>query len=62
MEIRDLMQYSEEDHIELLKEFGRTPETVKQDIEIVRTFLQKQPHLPEVPGKRHNQVHVYMKI
>lgn len=51
MEIRDLLLWNEEDRIELLNDYGRTVETVKQDIEIVRTFLQKQPHLPEIPGK-----------
>ncbi|EFA05518.1 alpha-tocopherol transfer protein-like [Tribolium castaneum] len=44
-----LQPISEAQKIEILKTFGRTPETVKSDIEAIEEWLKKQPHLQKIP-------------
>ncbi|XP_044260922.1 uncharacterized protein LOC123008924 [Tribolium madens] len=40
---------SETQKIGMLKDFDRTPETVKSDIESIEEWLKKQPHLQKIP-------------
>lgn len=41
----------DEDRLELLKkELGMTPEGVKQDVDAIISWVNKQPHLPDLKG------------
>lgn len=43
--IQELLIFTEEDKIAIMKEFDRTPENVIQDIESIKSWLNKQAYL-----------------
>lgn len=51
MASKQLMQYSEEDLVAILKHFGRTKKDIQADVDIIKNWLQMQPHIPEMPGE-----------
>lgn len=42
---------SDTEKIEILKKFGLSPEIVKKDVEAIKDWLRKQPHLAQIPSK-----------
>lgn len=48
---KDLLVYTDEDKIAMLKEFDRNTDSIKQDIEAIKNWVQKQPHLSAPPCK-----------
>lgn len=50
MGIDRIEDWTEQDRKDILQAYGRTDQSIIQDIESVRKWLEQQPHLPEVPG------------
>lgn len=48
--LKEVLESSPEDRVAILEEWGRTPETVKKDIEQVKEWLKKQPQIPYIPS------------
>ncbi|KAF2896943.1 hypothetical protein ILUMI_09237 [Ignelater luminosus] len=48
----ELLQYSELEREKILKIYGRTPQNICQDIDSIKEWLEKQPHLPEIPDNK----------
>lgn len=46
-----VLNYSECDRIAILKEFKRTPEMVREDVESFKEWMMSQPHFPEIISK-----------
>lgn len=51
MKPEKFLEWTEEDRIEILKAYDRTPESMAQDVESIKKWIEQQPHLPEMPGK-----------
>lgn len=48
--MKEIMLYTEEDMLAVLKCFGRTQKSAEEDVEAIENWLKTQPHIPEVTG------------
>lgn len=45
----------------LLKEFNMKPETVRQDVALVRQWMMKQPHFPRIPESKDEEINYWIE-
>ena len=46
-----MSQVSQDTKKKIYETFGRNEEMVEDDVNIIKTWMQTQPHLPEILGK-----------
>lgn len=47
----EIMFYTDEDILAVLKHFGKTKKSLGEDVQIIQNWLKTQPHIPEVTGE-----------
>lgn len=43
-----IFEDTENDRKEILKHFNRTPESIKDDVDTIKKWIEQQPHLPKI--------------
>lgn len=51
MGVNEIMLYTEQDMLTVLKSNGRTMKSAEEDAETIQNWMKTQPHLPEIAGK-----------
>lgn len=48
MSVDNLLRVTPEEKYAVVKTYGRTEEEIKEDIQVLREWIKKQPHLPDI--------------
>lgn len=47
---KEAIQHTEEEKQAILKCYGRTKDSIEEDVKIIQNWLKTQPHIPEITG------------
>lgn len=47
---KEAIQHTEEEKLAILKYYGKTKDSIEEDVKIIQKWLTTQPHIPEITG------------